>query len=171
MPSYFVWDSRVGAWRTAALSHLCFREDAAVYSLRLADTAEQFFLPPTLPPVLPPLRVDQQAAIEGHTNHLGLASAAEITRDLIDALAVAGRHSLQPVGSQPGIEFDGGAARDLICYRIRNENLRVQLTEQLQAPDPGEVDQGRGVADRRHGSSDSSSSSSSSAVVWIVGIR
>ena len=31
VPPYFVWDDRVGAWRTAALNHLRFREDAAAY--------------------------------------------------------------------------------------------------------------------------------------------
>src|SRR5436309_3535414 len=43
VPPYFVWDGRVGAWRTAAINHLRVREDAAAYRLRLDDSAEHFF--------------------------------------------------------------------------------------------------------------------------------
>jgi len=64
VPPYFVWDSRVRAWRTAAINHLRVREDAAAYRLRLDDSAEHFFPSPSLRPALPPLRPDQQAAVE-----------------------------------------------------------------------------------------------------------
>jgi superfamily II DNA or RNA helicase len=64
VPPYFVWDDRVGAWRTAAINHgRLVREDAAVYRLRLRDQAEHFFPSPTIRPALPPLRADQDAAI------------------------------------------------------------------------------------------------------------
>ena len=78
--------------------------------------------------------IDQHNGVlefEGHTNHLDFASAAEITFDLINPRAVAGHDPLQPAGGKPRVEFDGGAARDLIGYRVRNEDLGVQLTEQL----------------------------------------
>jgi superfamily II DNA or RNA helicase len=64
VPPYFVWDARVGRWRTAAINHLRVREDAAAYHLHLADRAEHFFPAPTLRPALPTLRPDQQAAID-----------------------------------------------------------------------------------------------------------
>jgi superfamily II DNA or RNA helicase len=64
VPPYFVWDVRVGAWRTAAMNHFRVQEDAAVYQLQLADRAEGFFAPPALRPALPPLRADQEAAID-----------------------------------------------------------------------------------------------------------
>lgn len=64
VPPYFVWDDRVGAWRTPAINHFRVREDAAAYRLRIADDAERFFPPPALRPALPPLRPDQQAAID-----------------------------------------------------------------------------------------------------------
>jgi superfamily II DNA or RNA helicase len=64
VPPYFVWDPRVGVWRTAALNHLRVREDAAAYRLDLADDAPRFFPAPALRPALPALRADQQAAIE-----------------------------------------------------------------------------------------------------------
>jgi superfamily II DNA or RNA helicase len=64
VPSYFVWDPRVGAWRTAAINHLrLVREDAAAYRLRLNDHAEHFFDAPRIRSSLPALRADQQAAI------------------------------------------------------------------------------------------------------------
>jgi hypothetical protein len=59
---------------------------------------------------------------------------------------------------------------NLSRHGIRNDDLGVQLTEQFEAPDPREVDQGRGVADRGQDSSDANSASSSSAVIWIVGM-
>ncbi len=64
VPPYFVWDERVGGWRTAAINHLRVREDAATYRLQIADGAEHFFPSPTLRIALPPLRADQQAAID-----------------------------------------------------------------------------------------------------------
>jgi superfamily II DNA or RNA helicase len=64
VPDYFVWDERVGAWRTAAINHRRVCEDAAAYRLRVADHAEAFFPPPTLRPTLPRLRADQDAAVE-----------------------------------------------------------------------------------------------------------
>ncbi|MBI2466812.1 MAG: DEAD/DEAH box helicase [Candidatus Rokubacteria bacterium] len=64
VPPYFVWDARVGAWRTAAINHLRVCEDAAAYRLTLSDRAARFFPAPALRPALPPLRRDQQAAIE-----------------------------------------------------------------------------------------------------------
>ncbi len=64
VPPYFVWDERVGGWRTAAINHGRVREDAATYRLQIADGAEHFFPSPTLRIALPPLRADQQAAID-----------------------------------------------------------------------------------------------------------
>ena len=64
VPPYFVWDSRVSVWRTAAINHLRVREDAAAYRLQLEDSAERFFPMPALTPALPALRPDQQAAVE-----------------------------------------------------------------------------------------------------------
>ena len=64
VPPYFVWDARVGAWRTAALHHPRVREDVAAYQLQLADEAPRFFPAPTLRAALPPLRADQRAAVE-----------------------------------------------------------------------------------------------------------
>jgi superfamily II DNA or RNA helicase len=63
VPPYFMWDTRVGAWRTAAINHLRVREDAAAYRLHVADHAERFFPAPALRPDLPPLRADQEAAV------------------------------------------------------------------------------------------------------------
>jgi superfamily II DNA or RNA helicase len=64
VPPYFVWDGRVGAWRTAAVNHTRLQEDAASYHLRVDDAAQRFFPEPHLRPSLPPLRADQQAAVE-----------------------------------------------------------------------------------------------------------
>ncbi|MBI4280008.1 MAG: DEAD/DEAH box helicase family protein, partial [Armatimonadetes bacterium] len=64
VPSYFVWDDRVGAWRTEAIHYPQVREDGPVYGLHLANEAEGFFDCPPLSPALPPLRPDQQAAVE-----------------------------------------------------------------------------------------------------------
>ncbi len=64
VPSYFVWDERVRAWRTSAIHHHRVCEDAAAYRLPVADEAARFFPAPTLKPALPPLRPDQQAAVE-----------------------------------------------------------------------------------------------------------
>jgi len=63
VPDYFVWDERVHCWRTEALNHPRFREDAAAYRLQLQDEAERFFGCPPLKPNLPPLRPDQEAAV------------------------------------------------------------------------------------------------------------
>src|SRR2546426_3692765 len=63
VPPYLMWDSRVGAWRTAAIHHARLREDAAAYHLRIADRAERFFPTPAIKTNLPPLRSDQEAAI------------------------------------------------------------------------------------------------------------
>ena len=57
---------------------------------------------------------------------------------------------------------------NLIRHRARDEDLPIQLTQETQTPNPGEVDQGCGVADEGQGWSDASSSSNWSAVVWIV---
>ena len=75
-----------------------------------------------------------------------------------------------PVALRTAAALDGWISGDL-SDDVRNEDFGVQLTEQLDAPDPREVDQGCGVADRLQGPpSDAISSSSSAAVVWIVGI-
>jgi superfamily II DNA or RNA helicase len=64
VPSYFVWDDRVGVWRTAAINHRrLVREDAAAYRLQLDDRAERFFASPPIRAALPALRPDQHAAI------------------------------------------------------------------------------------------------------------
>jgi superfamily II DNA or RNA helicase len=63
VPAYLRWDPRVRAWRTEAINHLRFREDAAAYHLGLHDEAECFFDCPTLRLNLPPLRPDQDAAV------------------------------------------------------------------------------------------------------------
>ena len=84
VPPYLMWDSRVGAWRTAAIHHARLREDAAAYHLRIADRAERFFPTPAIKTNLPPLRSDQEAAItaweraggRGHDLSVGLARQA-----------------------------------------------------------------------------------------------
>lgn len=95
VPPYFVWDNRVNAWRTAALNHLRFREDAAEYRLRLADTAAEFFPPPTLRPALPPLRADQQAAIDAweRAGRRGVVVKPTGTGKTEIALSVIARHA------------------------------------------------------------------------------
>lgn len=94
VPSYFVWDPRVGAWRTAAINHPRVREDAAAYRLALADDAERFFPPPTLRPTLPPLRADQQAAIEAweRAGGCGVVVKPTGTGKTEIALAIVARH-------------------------------------------------------------------------------
>ncbi len=63
VPAYLRWDPRVQAWRTEAINHLRFREDAVAYHLDLDDEAERFFDCPTLRLNLPSLRPDQDAAV------------------------------------------------------------------------------------------------------------
>ncbi len=63
VPPYFRWDQRVRTWRTEAINHFRFREDAVTYHLNLRDEAERYFDCPTLRPHLPPLRPDQNAAV------------------------------------------------------------------------------------------------------------
>ena len=95
VPPYFVWDDRVGAWRTAAVNHLRVQEDAATYRLQLADTASQFFPAPTLRPSLPPLRLDQQAAIDAweHAGRRGVVVKPTGTGKTEIALSVIARHA------------------------------------------------------------------------------
>ena len=76
-------------------------------------------------------------------------------------------HNAKPSGSCIGAS---GALVDEDDRVLAFEDLGVEVTEQLDAPDPREVDQGCGVADRLQSPSDAISSASSSAVVWIVGI-
>ncbi len=64
LPSYFVWDARVHAWRTEAMRYPRVREDAAAYRVSLDDEAGRFFDCPPLCPALPRLRPDQKAALE-----------------------------------------------------------------------------------------------------------
>ncbi len=64
LPSYFVWDARVHAWRTEAMRYPRVREDAAAYRVSLDDEAGRFFECPPLCPALPRLRPDQKAALE-----------------------------------------------------------------------------------------------------------
>jgi superfamily II DNA or RNA helicase len=94
VPPYFVWDPRVGVWRTAAINHLRVREDAATYRLRLADDASRFFPPPSLRPALPPLRLDQQAAIEAweRAGCRGVVVKPTGTGKTEIALAIVARH-------------------------------------------------------------------------------
>jgi superfamily II DNA or RNA helicase len=94
VPPYFVWDERVGAWRTAAINHLRVREDSAAYRLRLADRAQAFFPPPTLKVALPPLRPDQQAAVEAWeaAGGRGVVVKPTGTGKTEVALAIVARH-------------------------------------------------------------------------------
>lgn len=96
VPPYFVWDARVGAWRTAAINHLRVREEAAAYRLRLADRAEHFFPPPSLRSALPPLRADQQAAIDAweRAGRRGVVVKPTGTGKTEIALAIAARHQV-----------------------------------------------------------------------------
>jgi len=63
VPPWFVWDPRVGAWRTEAIQHARVHEAAAAYRLSLEDEAPRFFECPRLRPSLPRLRPDQEAAV------------------------------------------------------------------------------------------------------------
>ena len=95
VPPYFVWDDRVGVWRTAALNHVRFREEAGAYRLRLADTAARFFPPPTLRSALPALRADQQAAIDAweRAGRRGVVVKPTGTGKTEIALSVIARHA------------------------------------------------------------------------------
>jgi superfamily II DNA or RNA helicase len=128
VPAYFLWDERVGAWRTAAINHLRVREDAAAYRLQLDDTAERFFPPPTLHAALPPLRADQRAAIEAweQAGHRGLVVKPTGTGKTEIALAIVARHEAPTLIVAPlrdlmyqwqrrirkGIGFDAGVLGD-----------------------------------------------------------
>lgn len=94
VPPYFVWDERVGAWRTAAINHVRVREDAAAYRLPLADGATRFFPPPTLRPDLPPLRADQLAAVDAweRAGGRGVVVKPTGTGKTEIALALVARH-------------------------------------------------------------------------------
>jgi len=94
VPSYFVWDARVSAWRTAAINHFRVREDAAAYRLTFADEAARFFPIPTLRPALPPLRPDQHAAVEAweRAGGRGVVVKPTGTGKTEIALAIMARH-------------------------------------------------------------------------------
>jgi hypothetical protein len=92
------------------------------------------------------------------------AKAASRERIDVDARKVGGLDPLQPAGSEPAVDLVRCVPRNFIRHCVRDEDPGVELTEQVQPPDPREVDQRCGVADRLQGSSDASSSSNSSAV-------
>lgn len=94
VPTYFMWDSRVGVWRTAAIHHPRVREDAAAYGLRLIDRAEDFFPAPTFRVALPRLRPDQEAAVQAweRAGRRGVIVKPTGTGKTEIALAIAARH-------------------------------------------------------------------------------
>jgi superfamily II DNA or RNA helicase len=94
VPTYFMWDSRVGVWRTAAIHHPRVREDAAAYGLRLVDRAEDFFPAPTFRVALPRLRPDQEAAVQAweRAGGRGVIVKPTGTGKTEVALAIAARH-------------------------------------------------------------------------------
>jgi superfamily II DNA or RNA helicase len=95
LPPYFVWDDRVSAWRTAAINHARFREDAADYRLHLDDGAERYFPAPTLTVRLPPLRSDQLAAVEAweRAGRRGVVVKPTGTGKTEIALSIIARHA------------------------------------------------------------------------------
>jgi superfamily II DNA or RNA helicase len=128
VPPYFVWDPRVGAWRTAAINHPRVREDAARYRLHLADHSERFFPAPTLRPRVPPLRPDQQAAIDAweRAGRRGVIVKPTGTGKTEIALSVIARHAAPTLVVAPlrdlmyqwqrriarGLGFDAGVLGD-----------------------------------------------------------
>jgi superfamily II DNA or RNA helicase len=129
VPSYFVWDDRVGAWRTAAINHgRLVREDAAAYRLRLRDQAEHFFPPPPIRPALPALRADQDAAITAweRAGCHGVIVKPTGTGKTEIALSVIARHAAPTLVVAPlrdlmyqwqrrirkGLDFDAGVLGD-----------------------------------------------------------
>jgi superfamily II DNA or RNA helicase len=128
VPPYFVWDSRVGAWRTAAINHLRVREDAAAYRLPLTDRAEGFFPAPSLRVALPPLRPDQEAAIQAweRAGGRGMVVKPTGTGKTEIALTIVARHEAPTLVVAPlrdlmyqwqrrikkGLGFDAGVLGD-----------------------------------------------------------
>ncbi len=128
VPSYFVWDARVGAWRTAAINHSRICEDAAAYRLSLTDQAARFFPAPTLKSTLPPLRGDQHAAIEAWERAAGRGVVVKPTGTgkTEIALAIVARHQAPTLVVAPlrdlmyqwqrrikkGLGFDAGVLGD-----------------------------------------------------------
>lgn len=94
VPPYLVWDPRVRAWRTEALRHLHFKEEAPAYRLDIEDESEQFFDCPTLSPDLPPLRPDQEAAVAAweRAGCRGVVVKPTGTGKTEIALAIVARH-------------------------------------------------------------------------------
>jgi superfamily II DNA or RNA helicase len=128
VPPYFVWDSRVGAWRTAAINHLRVREDAAAYRLPLTDRAEGFFPAPSLRVALPLLRPDQEAAIQAweRAGGRGMVVKPTGTGKTEIALTIVARHAAPTLVVAPlrdlmyqwqrrikkGLGFDAGVLGD-----------------------------------------------------------
>jgi superfamily II DNA or RNA helicase len=128
MPPYLVWDERIHAWRTEAVNHPRFREDAAAYHLSLHDEAERFFDCPPLNPNLPPLRPDQEAALQAweRASRRGLVVKPTGTGKTEIALAIIARHRVSALIVTPlrdlmyqwqrrikqGLGFDAGVLGD-----------------------------------------------------------
>ncbi len=128
VPPYFVWDARVGAWRTAAINHLRVREDAAEYRLELIDRAPGFFPAPSLRVALPLLRSDQQEAIDAweRAGGRGVVVKPTGTGKTEIALAIVARHQAPTLVVAPlrdlmyqwqrrirkGLGFDAGVLGD-----------------------------------------------------------
>ncbi len=128
VPSYFLWDARVGAWRTAAINHFRVCEDAAAYRLTLTDQAPRFFQAPTIRQALPPLRPDQQAAVEAweQAGGRGVIVKPTGTGKTEIALAIIARHRAPTLVVAPlrdlmyqwqrrikkGLGFDAGVLGD-----------------------------------------------------------
>jgi superfamily II DNA or RNA helicase len=128
VPPYFVWDARVGAWRTAAINHFRVCEDAAAFRLTVTDQAARFFPAPSLRSALPPLRLDQEAAVEAweRAGGRGVIVKPTGTGKTEIALAVMARHQAPTLVVAPlrdlmyqwqrrikkGLGFDAGVLGD-----------------------------------------------------------
>ena len=73
---------------------------------------------------------DRFVVLERQGDNFRLASPAEVALDLIDTSDVRRRRPSQPTSANPCIEFVSHVPTNLSRYRIRNENLGVELAKQ-----------------------------------------